>query len=153
MPDGGQEIQETAPFHVNFKRYLRNIFSIIQWQAGILISDQKLYSKAPKFRQILPQSAKVTLFQDACQIRLVKDTPFISVFEGVTREAEGESNDWITCERRNANTKKHVVFPRSYTCTYLATIAFPANGSDLSENNSKSGYFGNMGFNPLLFCP
>ena len=93
MPDGGQEIQETAPFHVNFKRYLRNIFSIIQWQAGILISDQKLYSKAPKFRQILPQSAKVTLFQDACQIRLVKDTPFISVFEGVTREAEGESND------------------------------------------------------------
>ena len=60
MPDGRQEIQETALFHVNFERYLRKIFSIIQWQAEILITDHKLYSKAPKFRQILPQSAKVT---------------------------------------------------------------------------------------------
>ena len=43
----------------------------------------------------------------------MKDTPFISVFEGVMREAEGESNDWITCERRNVHTKNDMSFSRA----------------------------------------
>ena len=54
----------------------------------------------------------------------MEDAPFFSISKGILREAEGESNDRVTCERRNIQKKRHVVFPRSHTCTYFAERLF-----------------------------
>ena len=58
----------------------------------------------------------------------MEDAPFFSISKGVLREAEGESNDRVTCERRNIQ-KNDMSFSR-------APIHAPI---------SRNGYFGNMG--------